>query len=93
MAKSLAPHRATRTPTTTSNSRNGSGGGRINLSLAQRQNALVDEISVETGLSRQEVVRHAIALFNVAIRARKKGLDVAMINDDDDVVGHIATTY
>jgi hypothetical protein len=65
---------------------------RINLSLAPRQNASLNAMAKETGLPRTELVRHAIALLNVAMKARSKGFDIAMINDQDDVVAHIATT-
>jgi hypothetical protein len=66
---------------------------RLTVSIPYRQNAALDEMAEATGLSKPDLLRHAVALLNVAYRARSKELDVAIINSDDKVVAHIAQTF
>ena len=68
------------------------GGTRVNATLGRGQSATLDAMVKVTGLPKPELVRHAIALLNVAVRAKRKGLELALINDNDDVVAHIAST-
>jgi hypothetical protein len=65
---------------------------RFTLSLPPLQNDALNDLAAETSLSKTELMRHAIALLSVTHGARKKGLRLALVNDDDDVVGHIVST-
>lgn len=65
---------------------------RFSLSLPPLQNEALNLLVQSTGLSKNELMRHAIALLSVAHSARKKGLTLALANDDDAVVGHIVST-
>lgn len=65
---------------------------RFTLSLPPMQNEALNSMAQATRLSKNELMRHAVALLNVAVNARRKGLRMALVNDDDDVVGHIVST-
>lgn len=65
---------------------------RFSLSLPPMQNDALNAMSKSTGLSKNELIRHAVALLNVAVGARKRGLSLALTNEDNDVVGHIVST-
>lgn len=65
---------------------------RFSMSLPPMQNDALNAMSRSTGLSKVELIRHAVALLNVAVSARKRGLNLALTNDDNDVVGHIVST-
>lgn len=65
---------------------------RFSLSLPPLQSDALNAMVDATSLSKNELVRHAVALLSVAHRARLKGLRLALIDDDDDVVGHIVPT-
>ena len=65
---------------------------RLTLSLPPLQNEALNEMVELTNLSKTELIRQAVALLNVALRARRKGLDLALCNGDDEVVMKIAST-
>ena len=65
---------------------------RLSLSLPPMQSDALNSMAQATSLSKNELIRHAVALLNVALSARKKGLKLALIDDDDEVVGHIVST-
>jgi hypothetical protein len=59
---------------------------RMSLSLATRQNALLEEMAETTGMSKNELLRHAVALLSIVVKAREKGLALALAEEDDDRV-------
>ena len=65
---------------------------RLTVSLPPMQNEALNEMVKTTGLSKTELIRHAVALLNVSVRARKKGLSLGVINSDNEVVVEIAST-
>jgi hypothetical protein len=65
---------------------------RFTASLPPPQNDALNAMAAETGLSKNDLIRNAVALLNVAFKARKKGFELAVINDDDGVVGRIVST-
>jgi Ribbon-helix-helix protein, copG family len=65
---------------------------RLTLSLPPLQNEALNEMVLLTGLSKTELIRQAVALLNVAVRAKKKGLELSLANSDDEVVMKIAST-
>ena len=65
---------------------------RFSLSLPPMQSEALNSMARSTSLSKNELIRHAVALLNVALSARKKGLKLALIDDNDEVVGHIVST-
>lgn len=65
---------------------------RLTLSLPPLQNEALNEMVQMTSLSKTELIRQAVALLNVAVRARRKGLELALCNDDDEVVMKITST-
>lgn len=65
---------------------------RLTLSLPPLQNEALNEMVRMTSLSKTELIRQAVALLNVAVRARRKGLELALCNDDDEVVMKITST-
>jgi hypothetical protein len=65
---------------------------RFSLSLPPLQNEALNTLAHATSLSKNELMRHAIALLSVTHNARKKGLRLALVNDEDNVVGHIVST-
>ena len=65
---------------------------RFSLSLPPLQSEALNALTQATSLSKNELVRHAVALLSVAHRARVKGLRLALVDDDDTVVGHIVQT-
>ena len=62
---------------------------RFSLSLPPLQNEALNSMADTTSLSKNELVRNAVALLSVAHRARQKGLRLALVDDDDAVVSHI----
>lgn len=65
---------------------------RFSLSLPPLQSEALNAMADSTSLSKKELIRNAVALLSVAHRARQKGLRLALVDDDDDVVGHIVAT-
>ena len=65
---------------------------RLTLSLPPIQNDALNDMVQATGLSKTELIRQAVALLNVSMRARKKGLSLALANEEDEVVMKIAST-
>lgn len=72
--------------------RDASAPQRFSLSLPPLQNEALNALVQSTSLSKNELVRHAVALLSVAHRARVKGLRLALVDDEDAVVGHIVST-
>jgi hypothetical protein len=66
---------------------------RLSLSLPPPQSEALNSMVEQTGLSKNELLRHAVALLNVAIGARKRGLHMALANDENVVVGQIISTF
>jgi metal-responsive CopG/Arc/MetJ family transcriptional regulator len=64
---------------------------RFSVSLPSPQNDALNTISRETGMSKNELIRHALALLTTSVEARKKGLDLAL-SKDDRFVGRIVST-
>ena len=64
------------------------GMDRFSISIPSPQNDALDAISKRTGLSKNELVRHALAILTTSIEAKKKGLDLAL-SRDDKFVGRI----
>ena len=62
---------------------------RFSLSLPPLQSDALNTMAGTTSLSKNELLRNAVALLSVAHRARQKGLRLALVNDDDAVVSHI----
>lgn len=61
---------------------------RFTVSLPVPQNDALDAISKQTGLSKNDIIRHALAILTTSIEAKKKGLDLAL-SRDDKFVGRI----
>lgn len=66
---------------------------RFSLSLPPPQSQALNAMVQQTGLSKNELLRHAVALLNVAIGARKRGLHMALANEENEVVGQIVSTF
>lgn len=67
------------------------GMDRFSVSIPSPQNDALDAISKQTGYSKNELIRHALAILTTSIEARKKGLDLAL-SRDDKFVGRIIST-
>ena len=65
---------------------------RFSVSLPPMQDEALRSMSAYTKLSKNDLIRHAVALLNVSVSARRKGLRLALINNKDEVVGHIVST-
>lgn len=65
---------------------------RFSVSLPKVQNDALNQLVKETGLSKNELLRNAVALLNIAYRGRMKGLNMSLTNEDDQVVSHIVST-
>jgi Ribbon-helix-helix protein, copG family len=62
------------------------GPARLSVSLASQQNVQLDEMVEVTGMTKNELVRQAVALLSIVVKARKKGLTLALAKEDDDYV-------
>ena len=56
---------------------------RLNLSLSDEANTVLQEIHSETGASRADIFKQALALLKVAHDAKKKGQHLGVTNDPD----------
>jgi HPt (histidine-containing phosphotransfer) domain-containing protein len=61
---------------------------RFSVSIPSPQNDALDAIARQTGLSKNELIRHALAILTTSMEAKKKGLDLAL-SRDDTFVGRI----
>lgn len=66
---------------------------RLTISLPPLQSEALHEMTKSTGLSRTELIRQAVALLNVAVRSRRRGLELVLSNSDDEVVMKIMSTF
>lgn len=64
---------------------------RLNLVLSRELSGLLDEIADSASASRTDVIRQALALMNVAHRAKKEGRHIGLVDDrtklDSEIVG------
>jgi hypothetical protein len=54
---------------------------RLNLQLSSELNDVLEEIVDDTGTSRTEVIRQALALMKVAHGAKKQGRHIGLVSD------------
>jgi metal-responsive CopG/Arc/MetJ family transcriptional regulator len=54
---------------------------RLNLQLSSELNEALEEIVDDTGTSRSEVIRQALALMKVAHSAKKQGRHIGLVSD------------
>lgn len=54
---------------------------RFSVSIPTPQSDALDALIKETGLSKNDLVRQAIAILNASMEAKKKGLDLAFTKD------------
>jgi metal-responsive CopG/Arc/MetJ family transcriptional regulator len=54
---------------------------RLNLQLSSELNDALEEIVDDTGTSRSEVIRQALALMKVAHGAKKQGRHIGLVSD------------
>lgn len=66
---------------------------RFTVTLPQMQKEALDSIVQSSGLQQGEVIRNAVALLNIAFKARKRGLSLGILDDDKNVVAEIASTF
>lgn len=55
---------------------------RFSVSIPSPQNEALDVIARQTGLSKNDLVRHAVAILTTSYEAKRKGLDLALAKDD-----------
>jgi metal-responsive CopG/Arc/MetJ family transcriptional regulator len=64
---------------------------RLNLQLSSELNEALEEIVDDTGTSRSEVIRQALALMKVAHSAKKQGRHIGLVSDpkklDTEIIG------
>lgn len=64
---------------------------RVNLQVSAELNALWDSLAQNSGASRGEVIRQALALMKVAQDAKKKGKHIGLTSDpsklDAEIIG------
>jgi metal-responsive CopG/Arc/MetJ family transcriptional regulator len=64
---------------------------RLNLQLSSELNDALEEIVDDTGTSRSEVIRQALALMKVAHSAKKQGRHIGLVSDpkklDTEIIG------
>ncbi len=64
---------------------------RLNLSLSEEANNVLQALSDDTGASRAEIFKQALALLKVAIDAKKKGQHLGIAKDanklDREIIG------
>jgi hypothetical protein len=64
---------------------------RLNLSLSEEANNVLQNLSDDTGASRAEIFKQALALLKVAVDAKKKGKHLGITDDaeklDREIVG------
>jgi hypothetical protein len=59
---------------------------RFSLSLPNRQNELLDDMVKSTGMTKNELLRQAIGILSIVIKAREKGLTLALADEDNDQI-------
>ena len=59
---------------------------RLSLSLPARQGEELDELARSTGMTKNELLRQAVALLVVAVKARERGLKLALADDESNEV-------
>lgn len=66
---------------------------RVNLQISPELNAVIQNISDDSGVNRTDVIRQALALMKVAHDAKKKGKHIGISSDasrlDTEIVGLI----
>jgi hypothetical protein len=64
---------------------------RLNLSLSEEANNVLQALSDDTGASRAEIFKQALALLKVAVEAKKKGQHLGITKDanklDREIIG------
>lgn len=63
-----------------------SASSRLSLNLPQRQGEELDDMARQTGLTKNELLRQAVALLGVTLKARDRGLALALVDDGSDEV-------
>ena len=59
---------------------------RLSLNLPLRQGEELDDMARQTGLTKNELLRQAVALLSLTVKARRRGLHLALAEDDSDRV-------
>jgi hypothetical protein len=68
-------------------------GSRLSLALSPRQSQLLDDMAKATGMTKNELLRHAVGLLDIVVKARDKGLVLALTDDEtEEVRQRIAVT-
>jgi len=62
------------------------GLSRLSLSLPARQSELLDDMVKSTGMTKNELLRQALGLLSIVIKARQKGLILALADGEDDTI-------
>lgn len=62
---------------------------RLSLDVTPEMNRTLDALAAQTAGSKSDVLRRAIALMEVAVRAKKKGQAMGVIDEDDKLVTRI----
>lgn len=64
---------------------------RLNLQLSDELNRILEEIAEDTGSSRSDVIRQAVALMKVAHDGKKEGRHLGLVTDakrlETEIVG------
>lgn len=66
---------------------------RLNLQVSSALNGLIEEIADDSGTSKTDVIRQALALMQVAHKAKSSGRHIGIVSDpsklDTEIVGLI----
>jgi hypothetical protein len=57
----------------------------FNLALSEKTNAKLDRIAKDIGVTKDDVFAWAFALLELAVKARKEGKRVAIVNADNSI--------
>lgn len=55
---------------------------RFSVSIPAPQNEALDHLTKETGLSKNDLIRQAVAILNATMEAKRKGLQLAFTKDE-----------
>jgi predicted transcriptional regulator len=62
---------------------------RLSLDISPELNALLESLAVTTGGTKSEVLRKAIALMEVAVDAKRRGLKLGLADKDQPLTTEI----
>jgi hypothetical protein len=62
---------------------------RVNLDMSPEANELLENLAVEHGTTKSQILRKAVALYHVAAEAKAMGNRIGVIDQDKNLISEI----